>query len=623
MEIIKQSFLNHLNKKVFVILCIHEDEPFLEIYTKKVQATTHTPTQVLDLKKCNYVGLKIPVRSLGQQETFEFVISLENCDVVTFAAKTWNLMIEWVNCLKLKLRELKILSPKENIYTKPPGMKPAIIQSTRNPRDPLPQRPMNVSDIPGLELTERVDNNSNHNGNTREQVVVNSENEATQQVENILDVLAINDADDDDTTADPITIPIFNFSTSNTTSQNLINLLSNPLRHTTNTLNYAAAFQDLFNVEPDDDEDDDDDINEKENNEDVPPTSVDIDYIPEVNVEAQSVPRDNITVIKIAENEMISSQAHRKENNPRVTKIKIEMDYDQLSNATSLMHSHVMSSSLQSQLPKPIETQSQSQAPSTSTSVVNCENGVGVSGEVKQMIKVKETEKIVVQGSPKKSAPATPKHHEKRKLSLREKQVQQLRNEINTEIRFKLRKKDCVDSIAFVSAFGSVWIAGFKPNPVLYCLHVGDQLLAINNIVIKSPSDAQKYIKMCSGLFVEVTIRRLPLAGIFLIKREFEGQCLGIIRDGSSSAIVEIIPNSISSHIPPRPISQDEDSTWIITQINFRNLSLISHKKYDEIELLLNSSSLEMSLLLQPSDFIAKIKKELKAMKNYRDYTLQ
>lgn len=30
MEIIKQSFLNHCHKKVFVILCLHEDEPFLE-----------------------------------------------------------------------------------------------------------------------------------------------------------------------------------------------------------------------------------------------------------------------------------------------------------------------------------------------------------------------------------------------------------------------------------------------------------------------------------------------------------------------------------------------------------------------------------------------------------------
>lgn len=495
-------------------------------------------------------------------------------------------MIEWVNCLKLKLRELKILSPKENIYTKPPGMKP-ILQSTRNPRDPLPQRPMNVSDIPGLELGNRSEVNGNEE--TIESLIDDSE--TTSEVVSILD--ALNIPSDDETPADPITIPVFNFSTSNTTSQNLINLLSNPLRHTGNATNFTP-FEDAFDLEPD--EDDGDEILEN-----VPPTSLQIDYIPEV-AQTQSLPRDNITVIKIAESEQTSQT--RKPNDPKVTKIKIEMDYDQLSDATS-----------SSPAKRAAETaEAQSHAPSTSAS-----NSV----EVKELPKPE-----IAKSSPAtpRKAPATPKRtpmHEKRKLSLREKQVQQLTHEINTEIRFKLRKKDCVDAIAFVPAFNSVWIAGFKSNPVLYCLHVGDQLLAINNIVIKSPADAQKYIKMCSGLFVEVTIRRLPLAGIFLIKREFEGQCLGIIRDGSTAAIVEIIPNSISSHIPPRPISQNDDSTWIITQINFRNLSLISHKKYDETELLLNSSGLEMSLLLQPSDFVAKIKKELKAMKNYRDYTLQ
>lgn len=502
-------------------------------------------------------------------------------------------MIEWVNCLKLKLRELKILSPKENIYTKPPGMKP-VLQTTRNPRDPLPLRPMNVSDIPGLELAE-----STENANEDEAVesAVPTDEPTTTQVESILDTLNISGDFEDETSAIPITIPIFNFSTSNTTSQNLINLLSNPLRHTASG-NTFTPFEDAFNAEPDDDDED-------EIPENIPPTSLHIDYVPEGDDDGQqqSLPRDNITVIKIAESEH-SSQGRIKLNDPKVTKIKIEMDYEQLFNATS-------SIPVKNEASAPPAAE---EAPSTSAS--NATNG----------IEMKEQPKVVTAPTVPKKAPATPKKtpmHEKRKLSLREKQVQQLTHEINSEIRFKLRKKDCVDAIAFVAAFSSVWIAGFKPNPLLYCLHVGDQLLAINNIVVKSPSDAQKYIKMCSGLFVEVTIRRLPLAGIFLIRREFEGQCLGIIRDGSSPAIVEIIPNSISSHIPPRPISQDEDSTWIITQINFRNLSLISHKKYDETELLLNSSGLEMSLLLQPSDFVAKIKKELKAMKNYRDYTLQ
>lgn len=509
-------------------------------------------------------------------------------------------MIEWVNCLKLKLRELKILSPKENIYTKPPGMKP-ILQSTRNPRDPLPQRPMNVSDIPGLEPglfpTESTEEETINEAS--EVVIVN---EASVHVETLLDSLNTSSENDDDTPADPITIPIFNYAISNTTSQNLINLLSNPLRHTANGASFTP-FENVFDMEPNDDDEDD------EEEENILPTSLHIDYIPDEVVEPQqSLPRDNITVIKIAENE--NSSHDRKANDPKVTKIKIEMAYDQLSMATS---SAPVKVDVETK-PKAKPVEAQNQTPSTSTM-----NGT----------EAKETpEKQPLNVTPPRKAPATPKKtpmHEKRKLSLREKQVQQLAQEINTEIRFKLRKKDCVDSIAIVTAFNSIWIAGFKPNPLLYCLNVGDQLLAINNIVIKSPADAQKYIKMCSGLFVEVTIRRLPLAGIFLIRREFEGQCLGIIRDGTTPAIVEIIPNSISSHIPPRPgpISQDEDSTWIITQINFRNLSLICHKKYDETELLLNSSGLEMSLLLQPSDFITKIKKELKAMKNYRDYTLQ
>lgn len=505
-------------------------------------------------------------------------------------------MIEWVNCLKLKLRELKILSPKENIYTKPPGMKP-ILQTTRNPRDPLPLRPMNVSEIPGLELIEATEQ-ANSESSAEEEVLVHIGDQRDVQVENLLEALNILDVDED-APADPITIPVFNFSTSNTTSQNLINLLSNPLRHTSNVAPFTP-FDDVFINESDDLEDDE---VEAAVHEDVPPTSLQIDYVPEEDVQQQSLHRDNITVIKIAEREPI-----RKVHDPKVTKIKIELDYEQPFKALSVP--------VKNEEPVEVKTiETHIQTPSTSSSNTSSE------------IEIHEIPKPVVEKpipvTPRKPPP-TPKKtpaHDKRKLSLREKQVQQLSHEINTEIRFKLRKKDCVDAIAFVTAFGSIWIAGFKSNPLLYCLHVGDQLLAINNIVIKCPADAQKYIKMCSGLFVEVTIRRLPLAGIFLIRREFEGQCLGIIRDGSSPAIVEIIPNSISSHIPPRPI--DEESTWIITQINFRNLSLISHKKYDETELLLNSSGLELSLLLQPSGFIAKIKKELKAMKNYRDYTLQ
>lgn len=377
---------------------------------------------------------------------------------------------------------------------------------------------------------------------------------------------------------DSVTIPVFNFATSNTSSQNLINLLSNPLlrhRNTTQNIEFSNEV-----VENDDEE-------EEEESEEILPTSLNVEYIPE---EQQQQPDENITIIPVSAESFNDNEANSKAiDDSKVTKIKIEVDYDYLCKATS-------------QIPSPL--------PSTS----NGSNGVNKS-EVKSTPK---KQPLLPLNPTPKSTPV----HEKRK-SLREQQVHQLRQEFNNEIRFKLRKKDCIDSIAFISFKESLWIAGFKPNPQLYVFHIGDQLLAINNIAnIKSNLDAQKYIKMCGGLFVEITIRRLPLAKIFIIRRDFENQCLGLIRDGNS--LLDIIPNSIASRsgIPTRP-NEDDSIFWIITEINFRPLSLISHKKYDETDLLLNAIGLETSLLLQPSDFIAKIRKDLKAMKNYRDYTLQ
>lgn len=71
----------------------------------------------------------------------------------------------------------------------------------------------------------------------------------------------------------------------------------------------------------------------------------------------------------------------------------------------------------------------------------------------------------------------------------------------------------------------------------------------------------------------------------------------------------------------PTSTGEQESSFWVITEINFRPLSFFFKK--NETDLLLKSIGLETSVLLQPSDFIQKMKKELKSIKNYREYTLQ
>lgn len=565
------------------------------------------------MKKSKYVGVKIRTHI---EQSFDFIIILEN-EILSFGCKRWDHMNDWVNCLKSKLRELKVLSPKENFYSRPPAMKP-LLQKTRNPRyDPLPECPINssllVERIPGLEVQQQRSSINLNERNTTEGVTTVDEQSApvveTQAESSFLveSCTISENADDElgDGGSDSVTIPIFNFANSNTSSQNLINLLSNPLqrhRNSTQNVDFTSARNDEGFLDVNDDEDEEEKEENEINNVEILPTSLNIEYIAPQQQQQQD---ENITIIPVSAESFNGNvnEANAKVDDIKITKIKIEVDYDYLYKATS---SPIPPSSNRESIKIP------SPLPTTSSN-----------GGDKEVINIKSAP-----CTPRKQLllPLTPKStpvHEKRK-SLREQQVFQLRQEINNEIRFKLRKKDAVDAVAFVSFREQLWIAGFKANPQLYVFHVGDQLLAINNIAnIKSNADAQKYIKMCGGLFVEITIRRLPLAEVFVLKRDFENQCLGLIRDGNS--LLEIIPNSIAnkSGIPARPSIEDDSIFWIITEINFRPLSLISHKKYDETDLLLNSVGLETSLLLQPSDFVAKIKKDLKAMKNYRDYTLQ
>lgn len=63
-------------------------------------------------------------------------------------------MMDWVQGLDMKLREMHILSPKENVYTKPPESRPPLLP-TRDPNSPLPPPPalqdLPINILPGVE----------------------------------------------------------------------------------------------------------------------------------------------------------------------------------------------------------------------------------------------------------------------------------------------------------------------------------------------------------------------------------------------------------------------------------------------------------------------------------------
>uniref|UniRef100_A0A1I8Q8K4 PH domain-containing protein n=1 Tax=Stomoxys calcitrans TaxID=35570 RepID=A0A1I8Q8K4_STOCA len=217
-----------------------------------------------------------------------------------------------------------------------------------------------------------------------------------------------------------------------------------------------------------------------------------------------------------------------------------------------------------------------------------------------------------------------------KRMTLREQQVMQLRREIMHPggVRLQLRRKDCVGSIAWVDAFGAVWVAGWKQkeHPVLYnALHIGDQLLSIAGVTISSAAEANKIIRNTNTLFVEVLVRRIPFGRGYAIRREREGQCLGLIRDGNTATIVDVVPNSLAARhgLPPKAQSCDGTTLtfWVLTEINGRPLNLFF--KDNEIRDRLNSVGRDISILVQPSDLITKLKKQLKSLRGYKDYLVQ
>lgn len=99
------------------------------------------------------------------------------------------------------------------------------------------------------------------------------------------------------------------------------------------------------------------------------------------------------------------------------------------------------------------------------------------------------------------------------RLTLREQQVLQLRREMMHPggVRIQLRRKDCIGSIAFVDAFGGVWISGWKQkdHPMLYnALHIGDQVISIGGITVANANDANKIIRNSQNLFVSTSFCR-------------------------------------------------------------------------------------------------------------------
>ncbi|KAK7109348.1 hypothetical protein V1264_013402 [Littorina saxatilis] len=216
-------------------------------------------------------------------------------------------------------------------------------------------------------------------------------------------------------------------------------------------------------------------------------------------------------------------------------------------------------------------------------------------------------------------------------VSLKQSQAEILRQEMELPGVTVTVTEHAAQGIAFVDCADSVCMVGWiqKDFPSLHGkFHIGDQLISICNVKVTSAAMAHKMLKHPKSDMVEMLVKRIPHAVVLAIRREAEGQNIGIKRNGGTAEIQYVDPNGLAAgnglplHAPKvlEPESAGR-TTWVLTEINSRHLSLFF--KDSEIEHRLNAVGREISVVVQPADYIGELKKQLKKMKNYKNYIVQ
>ncbi|XP_077284536.1 uncharacterized protein LOC143910056 isoform X2 [Arctopsyche grandis] len=209
-----------------------------------------------------------------------------------------------------------------------------------------------------------------------------------------------------------------------------------------------------------------------------------------------------------------------------------------------------------------------------------------------------------------------------RPKSLREQQVARLRGEMAHlgGVRLRLRTGDCPgEAMALADAYGTVWVCGWKQrtHPLLYnALHIGDRIATVGGVPITSVKQAKHALKdTSSGLYyVELVIKRLPHGRVYTLKKDSDTQDLGLIME--SAEVVGIAPGSPAAQAGVMPIGT-------ITEVNGRPLNLLMKKGDTQVRDRLNAIGRDVSILVQPTEFVALLKASLRSIRSHKDYIVQ
>lgn len=213
-------------------------------------------------------------------------------------------------------------------------------------------------------------------------------------------------------------------------------------------------------------------------------------------------------------------------------------------------------------------------------------------------------------------------------VSLKQTQAEILQSEIAmSSLTITLTQKSG-HGLALVDWNGLPCVVGWNQRdfPSLHGkLHLGDQLISVNGVKVSSVEVAQKLLKGATTPKITVSLHRMPFAKVFSIRRDAEGQSLGIKREGGSGEIVYVDPNGLAAQhglsAYASGVATELRCNWFITEINNRPISLFF--KENEIEHRLAAVGREISFVVQPSDFIQEMRRQFKKIRNYKSFITQ
>ncbi|XP_054716936.1 uncharacterized protein LOC129226358, partial [Uloborus diversus] len=641
-------------EKFWVVFCVHDDkEAFLEFYENRRSAYSHMPLSNISLAKCLHISPTI----VAQENDHEFVITLET-QVIRLAASTNDQMLEWMDTMRTKLRELGILEPKDNLYSKEPitSSKTAASSvgethvselqmrddfsrmSLRDPNSPLP--PVPASAALQLELRDSSVPSSTVVYIRNPPILRSSNHPSSSSTSpSALSELSADVYLTFPVSSTPCPENIFNFDVSDTEqttyqrsrSNSLVSQNSSPASSpnvieerissvpSTPSIEQPSLYEPLFyscvsNVS----------LGIRNPNYENPPQ-------PARRMSSNSAP----------------ALPPRSANDQRRMSSSIANDIQNMHSGSSVATSGLSNLASTSDPSLNISSGS-SRAPESPTHNSASSSAVLVrtQSQLESVRNVPERNGHLPsdEGPPPYNGIEQPLRSSQpgnllsngvlvdangKPLSLREVQVQKLQSEIlhKSGVRLVLRKKDCINAIALVECFNLVWVAGWKQkeHPFLHnTFHVGDRVISIAGHRILSVQDAHKAIKHQSSI-VEFVVRRVPCGKVLAIKRDFEGQDLGIIREGGSAEIKELKQNGLVARhgLPSKAPTMDGSSlcNWVFTEINHRPLNLFF--KDNEVHDRLNAVGLDISILVQPLDLVKALKKQLKTFRSYKDYIVQ